>query len=361
MPCSTYLPQKHESIKDLCFGGYNLHLDINFEDGVTWIARFRLLQINRPSVERVNFDRLSEVATYNYLLTRTNVPVPVIYAYVLDGERDNPVGVGYIMMEKLLGRPMNWLAASAAQKAAIFHQLRDIYIELEKIPSSLMGRPVPPEKPNAITSGPPFFYYDQDGKSLPCPPIANAHEWHAAVLYYRRDLIANGEIAVQNPSDALLVNKYLSEHLDNLINPAYSFHQFFLKHIDTRDCNFLVDDDYKITGIIDWEMALFAPKDSALQSPLFMVDVSSLYEGNPVTSSDEERFAQEFEEFGRRDIAEIIRDSKKIRCLEFSMYEDPYNRESFEGLFAGAWRCIEGEEKEFSWQKFRDQAKKATI
>jgi len=130
----------------------------------------------------------------------------------------------------------------------------------------------------------------------------------------------------------------------------------FLKHVDSRDCNFLVDTDYTITGIIDWELAFFAPKESAFQCPLFMVDVEKLYGGCPGIGTDEELFARAFEYVDRPDIADIIRKGRKYRAIEYSIYTDTQNGDDFESLFAGAWRVIEGDNEEFSWDAWKKVA-----
>jgi hypothetical protein len=355
--CFASLPQEHESLKGLQFGGFNLHVDLKFDDGIVWVARFRLLKVNRPSVAKVNFDRLSEVSVYR-LLRQTTIPVPAVYDFALDGSEDNPVGAGYILLQKLAGRPMNWTEASTEQKNYIFRQLRDIYLEIEKIPQISIGRPtISDNQAHDIHVGPSFFEYDANRRSIPRGPFPTSFEWYKASINHRRDLILGGEIAVRDRSDALLVNSYLFNCIHRVVDPIYSSNTF-LKHVDSRDCNFLIDHEYTITGIIDWELAFFAPKDSAFQSPLFMVDVRALYSGRPSISLDEEKFAREFEMVGRTDIANLIRNATKSRCFEFSIYTDPYKRDDFESLFAGAWRAIEGEEKEFSWTNWKDRIQK---
>ena len=291
-----------------------------------WVARFRVLKVNRPSIEKVNFDRLSEVSVYR-LLRQTTIPVPAVYDFALDGSEDNPIGVGYILLQKLTGSPMNWSEASTEQKNRIFRQLRDIYIEIEKIPQSSIGRPIiSGNQAHDIHIGPGFFEYDVNGRCISCGPFPTSFEWYKACINHRRDLILRGEIAVRARSDALLVNHYLFDCIPRVVNPIYSSNSFFLKHVDSRDCNFLIDHAYTITGIIDWELALFAPKDSAFQSPLFMVDVRALYKGHPSISLDEEKFAREFEEVGRMDIANIIRNARKSRCFEFSNHGNTRRR-----------------------------------
>jgi len=352
--CSASLPGEHDSLKQLRLGGFNLHVDINFDDGLTWIARFRILKINRPSPEKVDFDRLSEVATYHFL-RRTNIPVPSVHDFALDGDQDNPVGVGYILLDKLSGQPMNWSRATTDQKNHVFRQLRDIYLKLEKFPQLSIGRPVPSNNRTDTTHvGACFFDYDASGRCIQRGPFSTCTEWYDAYINHRRDLIATREVGGRASYDAFLVNRYLHDNAFRVVDESSTPALSFLKHVDSRDCNFLIENDYTIKGIIDWELAFFAPKEIAFQCPLFMVDVEKLYGGHPAISIDEELFA--LERVDRHDIANIVRNGRKSLCIEFSLYTDPHNRDDFEGLFAGAWRVIEGEEKEFSWETWKKTA-----
>ena len=181
MNCSVWLPREHECLKSLDFGGFNLHVDIKFNDGIVWIARFRLLKINRPSIGKINFDRLSEVAVYSRL-RQTTIPVPVVYDFALDGNVDNPVGMGYILLQKLSGHQMDWNDASTEQKNRIFRQLRDTYLEIEKIPQPSIGRPIfTGNQTHDIQVGPNFFEYDATGSVFRRGPFSTSSEWYKAL------------------------------------------------------------------------------------------------------------------------------------------------------------------------------------
>jgi hypothetical protein len=84
-----------------------------------------------------------------------------------------------------------------------------------------------------------------------------------------------------------------------------------------------------------------------------MVDVRALYEGRPVVSDDEVRFALEFEKVGRTDLAGIVRNGKISRAFEFGIYADPQNRESFEGLLMGVAKAFE-EHGDFNWESLKE-------
>jgi hypothetical protein len=347
VPCRAMIPAEDDSLAGLQFGGFNLHVDVKFVDGVEWIARFRLLKINRPCDEKLNFDRLSEVATYR-LLQPTPLPTPLVHYFADD--KENAVGVGYTLMEKLPGHPMNWYTATAKQKQHVFRQLRDMYLELEKLPQTSIGRPFMDSK--GVRGGVCFFDYDENGKCIPNGPFDSSTEWYERTLSHRRDLIIGGEIATGAMEDALAVNQFLTRSIPKVVGACYNSGPFFLKHIDTRDCNFLIDEEYTITGIIDWELAHFAPKDSAFQAPLFMVDVSTLFGGMGVISADEVLFAEEFDKVGRTDLGKLVREGFKSRCFEMALYADPHSREDFENLFAGAWKVVNSANG-FSWDTWR--------
>jgi hypothetical protein len=127
-----------------------------------------------------------------------------------------------------------------------------------------------PLKATKVRAGPAFFDYDEGEKCIPRGLFGGSTEWYAACLEQHRQLICNGELAASSRSDALLANRYLPSQLPHLAFTSDA--KFYLKHVDSRDVNFLVDDDYNITGMIDWEMCIFAPKESAFQCPLFVVD-----------------------------------------------------------------------------------------
>jgi len=117
--CNASFPTDDQSLRGLAYGGLNVHVDVKFEDGKTWIARFRLLKINRPPTEKVNLDRISEVTVYQ-CLQRTSIPTPKVFGYGLDDDPDNPVGVGFILMEKVAGHPMDYRPRRQPHKSFMF-------------------------------------------------------------------------------------------------------------------------------------------------------------------------------------------------------------------------------------------------
>ncbi|KAI9742796.1 MAG: hypothetical protein M1818_003525 [Claussenomyces sp. TS43310] len=114
--CTLNLPTADKAyFNSDILGGCNYHGLIVFDNRKTWLARFRLPNHNEPPLHERSFDRRSEFATYR-VLAKTAVPVPAVYDVADDGDSMNPVGAGYILLEKLLGKPLAWYKANQAQK-----------------------------------------------------------------------------------------------------------------------------------------------------------------------------------------------------------------------------------------------------
>jgi hypothetical protein len=275
-----------------------------------------------------------------------------VFDYASDGD-DNKVGAGYILFEKLPGHPMDWGNASAEQRDHIIEQMVGIYIKLETIQQTEIGRPVFKEGDcDEIVVGPAFFDYDTDGSCIPYGPFSTATNYYKAYVEHRRKLIDRGEIATTSPTDAALACKFLSDCVDSgLVHKDYDTGPYFLRHIDTRDVNFLVDSDFNVTGIIDWELAFVAPKQSAFQSPLFLFNFKHVYERQP--SHEEEAFAQQFTKVGRRDLTELVRGGRKFFLFELSAATDPCNRDEFEEYLCGLMQSMDGRDEMVSWKRWK--------
>ncbi|KAF8250678.1 hypothetical protein K440DRAFT_639182 [Wilcoxina mikolae CBS 423.85] len=197
--------------------------------------------------------------------------------------------------------------------------------------------------------GPAFFDYDSDGNLIPVGPFSHSNDYYTALIKHRIDLIKTREIAVSAPVDMYLVYKTLLDHL-----PPNDPGPFFLRHVDSRDANFLVDDGFYITGIIDWELAMIVPKSSAFQSPLLMYNLRELYHEEIYTpSEDENLFAQILRENGRDDLATLAAQKMDFRvdqCIE----TDPHDP-NFRKLFPGWWKAVKGVET-FYWDCWYKEA-----
>ncbi|KAI8626977.1 hypothetical protein F5Y19DRAFT_184489 [Xylariaceae sp. FL1651] len=182
-----------------------------------------------------------------------------------------------------------------------------------------------------LEAGPAFFDYDSNGNLIPFGPFSYSNDCYRALIEQKIRLIKNGKIATSAPLDQYLVYMSLLDSLSpNESGP------FSIRHVDSRDANFLVDNDYNITGIIDWEQSISTAKGSAFQSPLLLYGIAELYDkGLSTPSGDEKLFSKIlWEEKGAAEISALA--EKKLHYRVDQVIEaDPCERENFVSLFSG--------------------------
>ena len=137
MACSaTVMTGDSHKLQEM-MGGMNYHIPITFADGEEWICRIRRTNAASPPQELQSSTLLSEVATMQFLHS-IKVPVPKVYGYAVH-DAGNPVGVGYILMEKLAGHPLDLEEATEGQKKHFLRQYAEIHALLAKTPFQSIG------------------------------------------------------------------------------------------------------------------------------------------------------------------------------------------------------------------------------
>ena len=318
-------------------GGQNAHVDIKFADGTIWLARIRLEDPILPPKATQHYIFMSEIATLRFL-EKTNVPAPKVYAYAAES-KDNHVGTSYILMEKLAGVPVQWWETTAAQRTKLITQLADIYIELGRHPFPLIG--------SLSMNGPAVKVGGFAQSQLFSSPQQNAGPFdtvqaslHAAVSHAQTQIL-DGELS------AFAVDNYLSFcWRRDMIPQATKLSgelgsNFYLKHGEDKGDHILVDADFNITGIIDWEFSSVEPKALAFSTPCMIWPVGDFFDGKNDLCAEERELAQVFESHGRQDLSRIVLESRKLQRLTWVNGVGGYNDEKeFRSLFTGlraAW------------------------
>ncbi|KAI0508947.1 hypothetical protein F5B22DRAFT_638336 [Xylaria bambusicola] len=282
--CTVNLPPPDQAYFNTdVLGGYNCHGSL----------LFRLPNHNEPPLQERNFDRRSEFAT-SHFLAESAVPVPEVYDCADDNDPMNPVSAGYILLKKL------------ASKLLASGQLASISINLEKHPLNAFGR-LQLSSMGLPEVSPAFFDYDSNENLIPFGPFSQPNDYYRALVQRKIQLIGTVETANSAPLDQYLVYKSL---LDTL--PPNESGPFPIRHVDSRNANFLVDGDYNITGIIDWELTVCPSKGSAFQSPLLMYNLGGLYNEG---------------------------------LIDQVIETDPWDREMFESVFSGWWKATPGADR----------------
>lgn len=320
-------------------GGQNCNIDVRFQDGTVWLARIRLDDPLLPPKPTQAYIFLSEVFTLKYLES-TGIPAPKVFHFATESS-DNPVGVSFLLMEKLEGVPLIWDKTTPAQRTKVIEQLADILLALEKHSFRSTGSMFPSDGSSKICGFAQAQLFDTP--NAPLGPFNTLKSSLRAMLAQQMRLIANGELS------SLAVDNYLSHcwRMD-MIPEVLSLHNdasFFLKHFDDKGDHVLVDEGFNITGIIDWEFASAEPKALAFSSPCMLWPVGDFYDGSNRLSPEELELAAAFEHRGRNDMACLVRNGRKMqRYLFFNGGGVSQEQEEFEAMFQGLRAAWAGDE-----------------
>lgn len=260
----------------------------------------------------------SEAATMSYLQRHTHVPTPRIFDWACESDPRNSIGYGYILMEMLDEKPLDWQSASPAQREKVTQQLADIFLEIERPPFKAMG--------SLVCSGDEFQVRGLVNQATfrlgegPLGPFSSSLEGARAVLTSYLDMIASGEIDGFSAVDAYLAHHFRLDVASSLFGNDTPAEQFFLKHPDDKGDHILVNESFNITGIIDWEWTATTSKAEAFSSPCMMWPVARFYDGDNELAADELRLAAILRERGRDDLAEFVTGG---RCRGSSLHWDP--------------------------------------
>ncbi|POR36099.1 Protein kinase-like protein [Tolypocladium paradoxum] len=251
--------------RSFTYGFNNVVLKVAFSDHVCWIARVRYGPVDVSRAREHAVDMLSEIATMKTLSSRTTVPVPRVFAF--DTSPSNEFGFPYILMECLEGRILD---SSIARQVPADHlpkvarQLADVLFQLENLTFDRLGRiwcgENCDEPPRVIPCA-----VDKTASATPCPQTSL--EWFYASRQEENRRALETHVDDAQWRTACWVLKTALSHIiveDRLHGP------FPLCHLDLHYGNLLFDDEYNLTGVIDWSHAATVPLERLAVSPEFI-------------------------------------------------------------------------------------------
>ncbi|TQV96082.1 Protein kinase-like domain [Cordyceps javanica] len=350
--CSV-APFEYDSAKRRShMGGMNYHVEILFADNVVWLARIRRFNTKTPPQASRDYVLESEVATLLFL-EQTTVPTPRVYGYALERD-DNPVGVGYILMEKLAGKALDWPAADPNQRRKVMDQLADILIEIYKHPLPALGSLDTPGSSQIGGFAHESLLNMAGGRLQTCQPFHSAEQYRRSLLQLILDRILAQEMYAAQPVEAYLLHRFLVD-LVPVLTPAASVEEkFYLKHDDDKGDHILVDESFNITGVIDWEWAHTAAPAEAFNSPVGLLPVAEFYAGKGTIGADEAVFAQVLKE-GHDLLAQCVLNGRAQHLFAFCCGIDLSDWDGFLGLFQGL-RDTCGVDADLSWEEWKEAA-----
>lgn len=333
-------------------GGMNYHIDIPFEDGVMWIARVRRFNATSPPPTVRDYILKSEVATLKFL-EGTDVPAPKMFDHALEQDGSG-VGVGYILTEKLPGKALRWPGATAEQRRRVMDQLADVFLDLYRHPFNALGSLGDGEShPVCAIAQEPMMDLVDDGLRLSGP----FHSWSVhrrSLLEQELARITAGETHSQRALDAYLIHRFLLDLVDRLKPASNPSGKFYLKHGDDKGDHILVDENFNITGIIDWEWAYTADPADAFNSPIGLLPVADFYAGNGSIGDDEAVFAELFRDKGQPQLAQFVLEGRVRHLYSFCCGHNPDDWDGFLSLFRGLREAV-GVDENLDWAAWKDK------
>ncbi|KAG6131365.1 hypothetical protein E4U12_003777 [Claviceps purpurea] len=357
-------------------GGQNCHAEITFEDGVVWLARFRILNSITTPPDVREYILQSEATTMQFLDRHTRVPSPRVFDWACESDPTNTIGIGYILMEKLNGTPLKWYEATATQKEKIVRQFVEIMLEIERHPFDQLGSLIGTTEfssgeatqgaviESKMQVGPLADYstFRSGDGGMPLGPFCSSKEAYRAIVEANIRMIVAGEIGTaENALDILLAHRFRLDVADKVSEEITTAEkgreQFFVKHMDDKGDHILVNDDFDIVGIIDWESCQTVSKEEAFSSPRMMWPVGAFYDGSDELAEEELLLARVFRERGREDLASCVLHGRKVQRLLYSLgpgvaYED---RKTLVSLFMGLKRAFDGHDCKIDGRGVEDE------
>jgi isoamyl acetate esterase len=251
------------------YGGVNILFELEFAD-CFWIARIRRPDEVYPT-EGTDSVMESEVTTMRFVYNNTNIPVPAIYGYDAHFGSQNKVGMPYILMEAMPGRRLYGGGRADfipdGHKIKVYQQTVDFIVQLYQLEFSEIGMLFADNNiPSGIRVGP---IHDQNYRISPYGPFTNALDfyhsrWELLSKYHHSNGLAGQEPPL--PSH-IIVDEEMPGALQSLVYQRSINGPFRLVHPDFQISNFLFDDEYAITGLVDWSGCQTVPLESFARHP----------------------------------------------------------------------------------------------
>ncbi|KUJ07009.1 kinase-like protein [Mollisia scopiformis] len=242
----------------------------------------------------------SEVATIDFVREFTDMLVPQIFAF--DDSNEIELGFEWILMELLPGGTLRskWRKMSGDRKRDLVKQVVKYQAQLFRHRFEAVGNIFfdfeAQSTLDIVTSTPPvikeprenplptigqlvsmiFFWGNHINQNVPRGPFTNSEDWIRArltlILTDQETILSTStdEDEIEDAQSAKDIAKRLLKMLPKIFPPDTPPETTILFHDDLSMQNILVDDNEKITGVIDWECVSALPLWRACQLPQFL-------------------------------------------------------------------------------------------
>jgi hypothetical protein len=252
------------------YGGVNILFELVFDDHEIWIARIRRPDEQYP-VSGIDYVLESEVATMRFLHHNTTLPIPAVHGHDARLGAENRVGMPYIFMEAMPGKRL--YGSGRADfipdkfKPKVYRQITAFTLQLYSIPFHNIGMLFVDE--NTPSGVQVREIHDQHYRISPYGPFTDSYEFY----HSRWLLLSQYYAASETPPDPsnIVLDKDVPAALRSLVDRRATAGPFYLAHPDYQISNFLFDEEYTITGLVDWSGCQTFPIESFARLPAMII------------------------------------------------------------------------------------------
>lgn len=239
-------------------------LALNFSDATQWVARIQLPQNEDADSVNISTSLLSEVSTMDLIRTKTTIPIPRVWGY---DASTKDIGYRYILMEALPGQALDGrmaLSIPDIHKEKFAAQLAGYLYELSTIRFNQIGRILYSHESSQHELLP--FYVVGSPKEV--GPLSTSLEFFYLLRKGQTNVILEDHRGEEEWEEAAWL---LEQSVVMMAAGEDIYGPFPLCHLDFHYNNILVDQDYNITGLLDWSNAQSAPIERFVIIPEFVV------------------------------------------------------------------------------------------
>lgn len=263
-------------------GGSNIIMFLAFDDDAAtrWVARFPTIGPLglTPDYEMLSKLIESMIVTMDFVSTHTSLPVPAIHHW--SSNCDNEFGRPYIIMDAAKGNSLYELQSAGFDLDEIVGKLSSfvdqwaLYIaELSALQFEQIGS-LASDPEGDVVVGPLLNSFNiRNASSLEdddCRgPFNSVADYFVTGSYLICEAVRGDKTNSALTYQKFLHSKLIESLLPFYVDPTLLNGPFVLSHIDFDLQNILVDEtnNFKITGIVDWDLAAVLPLQSHLRVP----------------------------------------------------------------------------------------------
>jgi len=280
-------------------GSFNVSFRMKFEDGGSAIIRFPKPGATMFPEEKVR----NEVDMIRYIHQHTTIPVPFILHW--GTKEENPLGLGpFIIMEyighvmdlsdvlntpgfSIRDRPILDPEFDNTKLEMLYEQLADILLQLSKLRLPRIGSLVQIDDFNWEVAQRPLSYSANELVRLGTLPrsslpkvketfqsastyfnkLADLHLEH--LTHQRNDAVDSADDCRRRYLARLLFRKLARE--GKFTTSSTNFGPFHIWCDDLRPSNVLINDNFQIVGVVDWEFTYSAPMEFSHAPPWWLL------------------------------------------------------------------------------------------